>query len=335
MRYLKAVLFLTILIFLLLFLRATDLQGVASSLKQVGYGFAVLLITTMLAYFSGTVGWRYCMGSEGRQIAMWQLFIIRHVGETVSLINPTSIVGGEALKVFLLKDKGIQRKTVITSVLVSRMLMVLTQLVLFFLAAGVVLFESTATFSSGSSLSGVFLVLIVLGISALLLLFFLRKIRLRIKWGSAVKDRLTRAGVRIKELWVEMIQFYRRNKSDLFLSAFFFVLHWILGSLEFYFILRFLGINTGVLQALFIDMGVVFFKAAGAFIPGQIGVEEYGNKVMLASVGVQLAEIWIAASVLRRARQLFWIAFGFVGYFWISRTKKNMLTESGYGDPVR
>jgi hypothetical protein len=70
-----------------------------------------------------------------------------------------------------------------------------------------------------------------------------------------------------------------------------------------------------MLQALTVDMGVVLFKSAGAFIPGQLGIEEYGNKIMLLVIGVPGAGIWITASILRRARQLFWILFGVVLYF--------------------
>ncbi len=68
-----------------------------------------------------------------------------------------------------------------------------------------------------------------------------------------------------------------------------------------------------------IYLGVVFFKAAGAFIPGQIGAEEYGNKMMLLAIGIPDAEIWI--SILRRARQLVWIAFGIVVYFLLAKQR--------------
>jgi hypothetical protein len=78
-----------------------------------------------------------------------------------------------------------------------------------------------------------------------------------------------------------------------------------------------LDINVNIIQAILVDMGVVFFKAAGAFVPGQIGFEEYGNKVMLAAIGVVGAEIWITASILRRTRQLFWIFFGLLVYLFM------------------
>lgn len=71
-------------------------------------------------------------------------------------------------------------------------------------------------------------------------------------------------------------------------------------------------------------MGVILFKSAGAFVPAQIGVEEYGNKIMLAAIGLPETEIWVSASILRRARQLFWIFLGLTIYFVVIK-KSNIL----------
>lgn len=116
----------------------------------------------------------------------------------------------------------------------------------------------------------------------------------------------------------------RQNKKYMVLSVLFAVLHWIFGALEFYFILKFLNIDITIVQALVIDLGVVFFKTAGAFIPGQIGFEEYGNKIMLSIVGVNSDEVWITASILRRARQIVWIGVAAVFYFLFIGKRKTL-----------
>lgn len=54
-------------------------------------------------------------------------------------------------------------------------------------------------------------------------------------------------------------------------------------------------------------MGVIVFKTVGAIVPGQIGVEEYGNKVMLDAIGIVSNEIWLVVTLMRRGRQLFWL----------------------------
>ena len=320
MKLLKIFILLVILVSFGFFIRATDMSKVMSSMQQVGFRFVWLIVVTFLGYLFGTIGWKYCMGPQGAHLKLKDLFLIRHIGETVALINPTSVVGGEAMKVFLLQDKGVDRKNLITSVLLSRVIMALTQVVLFLLAA---LFLWVIQEGFAPRVSWVTVGLYVLLASLTVVLFVLkpkrmfRKLALRTRFGVYLKKRTEVMRMRGKQMLEELAHYFNNNKKALALSFLFFVLHWFFGAMEFYLILQFLGFDVSMVQAILVDMGVVFFKAAGAFVPGQIGVEEYGNKVMLASIGVVGAEIWITASILRRTRQLFWIGFGLLIYLFM------------------
>ncbi|MBU6342941.1 MAG: flippase-like domain-containing protein [Bacteroidetes bacterium] len=315
MKYLRIVLMVIILASFAFFVRATDLEKVRASMEQVGWNFLWILVTTTLAYLLGAIGWKCCMGDAGKNLSLLDLFLIRHIGETVSVINPTSVVGGEALKVFLLKDKGIERKTVIHSVLLSRIIMVLTQILLFF-GVAVYMLAREVRFNweirPVQWLLPVGLMLVFLG---LLRQNWIRQAFWATRPGKWLDVRTGEMRVKIKEMWKDLLDFSRNNSKNLALSCFYFTFHWVFGAAEFFVILHFLHLPISMVQAVFIDMGVVFFKAAGAMIPGQIGVEEYGNKVMLAAVGVAGTEIWITVSVLRRSRQLCWTVFGLITYF--------------------
>ena len=320
MKLLKIFILLIILVSFGFFIRATDMAKVMSSMQQVGFRFVWLILVTFLGYLFGTIGWKYCMGPQGEHLSLKNLFFIRHIGETVTLINPTSVVGGEAMKVFLLQDKGVDRKTLITSVLISRVIMALTQVVLFLLA-GVFLLIQDDKFSSQISLTTIGLYLLLASVSILLLILkpkrLLRNAALRTRFGVYLKNRTEILRARIWQVLDDLSYYFKNSKKALAFSFLFFVLHWFFGAMEFYLILTFLGIHVNVVQAILVDMGVVFFKAAGAFVPGQIGFEEYGNKVMLAAIGVVGTEIWITASILRRTRQLFWIGFGMLVYLFM------------------
>jgi glycosyltransferase 2 family protein len=125
---------------------------------------------------------------------------------------------------------------------------------------------------------------------------------------------------KIKDVWVKIKEQVRIlasfNKKSLAMAFLFLFIHWVMGGTEFMMILRFMGVHINIFEACLIDSGVGFFKALGILIPGQLGVEEYGNKFMLNTVGVQNQEVWVTASILRRSRQIFWILFGVVVYFW-------------------
>lgn len=326
MKTLRILLVAVILISLIAFVRATDMQQVLASMRQVGLKFFVLILVTFCSGFCATIGWRYCFGASGKDLSLWHLFIVRVAGEALGLVNPTSVIGGDALKAFLLRKKEIEPKTVLASLLLSRVLMVLTQLLLFTLAI-VVLYSDSGTSLQLPQLPPALYVAILVSIPAVIFLArnsWLKDLIRPTAFGAGLARRTFRVRKKMAEVRTELVSLYKNNKKNLVYSSAFFALHWVFGAAEFYFILLFLGVKATLVQAILVDMGVVFFKAAGAFVPGQIGIEEYGNKVMLATIGAPGTEIWVAASILRRARQLFWIAAGLLAYFGMSE-KRNFL----------
>ncbi len=74
------------------------------------------------------------------------------------------------------------------------------------------------------------------------------------------------------------------------------MVHWVFGAMEFFVIFTTLGLNVTVMGAIAVEMGVGVFKTLGSVIPGQLGIEEYGNKVMLDLIGVQSNEVWLPRS---------------------------------------
>jgi hypothetical protein len=145
------------------------------------------------------------------------------------------------------------------------------------------------------------------------------------KYYLAARQRIETWRIRLFELLNEGANFFLNNKKRLAWTFLFF--HASLGD-RLYGIFpysKFLGIKTSMLHAIFLDMGVILFKAAGAFVPAQIGVEEYGNKVMLSLVGITGVEVWITVSLIRRLRQLFWIALGLIFYLLIYKKHRNAL----------
>jgi uncharacterized membrane protein YbhN (UPF0104 family) len=332
---LKITLAICILGSLFIFIRATDMQGAIHSIRMIGYRCVLLLVITFAAYWCGTLSWKYCMGNTSHHISTGKLFLIRHIGETVSLINPASIIIGETVKIHLLQKLQIQKNTAIASILISRTLLIITQLILFTAAALILTIGFTAgteerrialpastVHQAGANdettavIGYVLLFFIALFIPLLLYRRWWKSVLLQYKFGRLLQSYTSGWRLKLKEVSCEISYLIKHQRTMILLAVFFAFLHWILGSLEFFFILKFLGIKVTVIKALLVDMGVIFFKSAGAFIPGQIGIEEYGNKIMLAAIGIPGASIWITASILRRARQLIWIIFG-IAVYWI------------------
>ena len=77
------------------------------------------------------------------------------------------------------------------------------------------------------------------------------------------------------------------------------------------------------------DMGVVIIKSAVGFIPGQLGIEELANQLVLLAVGIGTGSLWLTVSILRRARQLVWIAGSALLYLILPKTVKNTAFTDG------
>jgi len=274
---------------------------------------------------------------QANSVSISQLFLIRHIGEIASIFNPAGIVGGEALKVHLLcSSQNLEKKTVLASILVSRAIMIFTQLALFS-------FVALCLFIPGLKLVKVtlyseYLILAGTCIGLISLFFYFRKniksLFLRLKLGLVLKDKTMSFRAKVQNLFQSMSALYQSNRRATAYASLYALLHWIIGGLEFYFILTFIGVDVSVFHAILVDMGVIFFKTAGVFIPAQAGIEEYGNKIMLTVIGVPGAEIWITASILRRARQLFWLAFGIGVYLCMYKTWTQRLQEAN-GNIIR
>src|SRR5215217_1914501 len=152
------------LVLLFQFIRHTDLAEVRNALGKAGAGFIWVIVSTFVAYWCGAVGWWFCLGESKSLISHSRIFVVRHISETVGAFNPASVAGGDMFKVFLLKPYGIEQQLALTSVVIYRFLMILSQLVLFVVA----MFWMVAGSGPGRGvLPGGYIILMV---SALLLL---------------------------------------------------------------------------------------------------------------------------------------------------------------------
>lgn len=313
LRFFKIILFVSVAISLGFYIAHTDTEQVFLSVRQIGWSFSWIFVLTFIAYLLGTLAWAYCLGEERKQISIYQLFWIRLIGETVSLFNPSSIVGGDFLKAELLKPYKIDRNTAISSVIISRFLMIASQLLLSVIALAFLFYYGKESLNQQAKSFFTSIMISLISLVLLILLSF-RLIRpIRKKLAVIFKDRFDQLTCVLRNTLSETGRYYRQEKKALLLSFVFFTFHWIVGSLEFLLILRFLNINIGVIESLAMDMGVIFFKSAGALIPGQIGIEEYGNQFMLKFVGIT-GSIWLSVSIARRIRQLLWLLLGGISY---------------------
>ncbi|NGM63925.1 lysylphosphatidylglycerol synthase transmembrane domain-containing protein [Sphingobacterium sp. SGR-19] len=331
-RVLKILILVCIVVPIAVFIVQIDFTAVFQELREIGGKFITILLVTFLAYLLGTIGWWLCLGSQRKNVSLWQLFGIRQVGETVGFYNPSSVIGGDMLKSEMLKSYAVSEDRAVESVVISRITAVLSQLLLFILGLCWLLVTRSNQLNI-IWLHGILTVTLLL-VSLKILFFYLLN---QNRTAKINKDNRLNLWSRLKGIVSNLIaqtQYFFQHRQSLFWwSYFFFFLHWLVGSLEFYFILRFLGYNVSLMQGVLADMGVIVIKSVAAFVPGQIGIEELGNKVVLASLGIQAVTAWVTVSILRRARQLCWILIG--AFCYVFTRKTDIFKVFRHGNPVR
>ncbi len=322
----KVLLLLLVLTFVGQFIMHTDFVEIIGYLKQMPFTFLGIIGLSFLAYLCATVAWRFCLGVDSYKASTMQLFMIRHVGEMLSVFNPASVVAGEAFKAHYLNKRGISAQNGVSSILMSRILIILSAFLLMLLSS---IYLIVKTYGADKNLIFVIFGAIALGGFGYLLARFLLHSKLYL--AAVIKKIQGRFGKKyisdnlctsIVEINRTAYIFYNHNYNKFTLVFLLSTLHWILGAAEFYLILKTLGFEISIFNALAIEMGVILFKTIGAVVPGQVGVEEYANKIMLGMVGIASIEVWLVVSIMRRARQLFWVGVAGIFYWIIARTKK-------------
>jgi len=303
------------------------LESIRTHLLEFNWKFLIIIGVTFITYFLASIAWYQCFYMAPENITIRDLFLFRMIGESLAQINPANVIAGDTLKAILLKNKGVPVRTGIVSITISRFFIILSGLTL--LCAGMFIFFERLKFI-GSAATVVSIILFVMVSFIFTIISFQKKLGLFYipMQLIAVMNRLIKSAKistlirRLREIDGEIIEFYLRKKLY-FMSAYLLtVLHRLTGAMEFYFILNFLGVNITALTAVAIEIGVMVFKSIGTFVPGQIGIEEYGNKFMLEFVNIPGPEIWVTVSVIKRARQLFWIGFGFIAFLSLLKIKK-------------
>lgn len=332
-----AILLIVVLILVGKFISTVDFEQLSKYLTQIPEMFVGVLIASFLGYLSSTVAWYLIMGDERKKVRFSDLFMIKHIGEMLTIFNPTGIIAGDGIKAIYLKKRGIDSQHGLSSVIVFRILFILSGIFLIVLSGVYLLVIKTG--DNSKLIHIIITVILIVFLSYLLAIFLLNsklyfgrtveKIKRKTNWSFLTESTVT-SSYEINQI---ASNFYTKNKIRFTSSLLLCVAQWVFAALEFFIILRILGLNISIIDVVAIEMGVMVFKTIGTVIPGQIGIEEYGNKVMLDAIGIQSNEVWLTATLMRRGRQVFWLAAAGIFMIILSKTSDIKLKKND-GDPL-
>ena len=121
--------------------------------------------------------------------------------------------------------------------------------------------------------------------------------------------------------------FYRKFPKRVFFSIFLAFLGWIVGLVEVYLVLYFLGFSPSFIDIWIIESMVQLVKAGSFFIPFSIGALEGGSVLIFLSLGYP-ASLGLAVPLIGRVKQLAWVALGLTLGWFIAFRSSSIKSES-------
>lgn len=294
------------------YLSRADLGEVWKALARLGWMAPVALIPYFCVYIVDCVGWRFCL-VPGVRVPFLALIRIRWAGESVNNVLPSAYIGGETVKVYLLRKKGVSGKTGATGAVVSKTAQTVAQLILIILAS--VAFLRIAGDRPGLP----FAMLMVICTGALVLagLFWVQRrgifnsvlalvsaFRIRPRFVEKYRGRIAEADGAISG-------FYREHRPRFYASTIFYLCGWLMDTLEIYLVAYLLGMPITWPQALAVEGFTGVAKALGMWVPGSLGIQESGI-VMLGRLAGLPDTLSVSYALFRRAREVLFAAAGWL-----------------------
>ncbi len=277
---------------------------VASLSRLAWWQFLLVCLPTGLSLAMGAFGWRYAFAGEPPPYA--RMLAARITGDGLNVVTAIGSVGGEAVKVWLLRPVVPYDESV-PSVVITKTAETIAQTL--FLALGLVVVETTGAGDTRIIEPAMF------GLIAIEVLaaggFFLTQYTGLVGRAGRL---LARVGLindpsEADLLDTRLRQFYRHRWPRFLLSVGFHLAGWLIDVAGTLLILFVLNIHAGLIAAVVIEAlgsGVRFITF---FIPGSLGVLEGANAGTFAILGLG-ASAGLAFTLVRRARQAVWIGVG-------------------------
>lgn len=229
------------------------------------------------------LGWRFAFQHD--RVPFRALLLARLAGEAFNLTTPTASVGGEAVKAWLVRDH-VPFEESVPSVIVAKTTHVIAQGVFLLVGVGVAWLTLPA---HSELLRGMewLLVLEVVAVGGFVLVQVggvLGRFRRVLDWLG-----LAGAGERahaLEHLDDALSMLYRREPRRLFLSIGSHFAGWMLGTLETYLILRFLGVPVSAVTALVLEAFGTAVRFATFWVPAGLGVLEGGQMAAFVALGL-------------------------------------------------
>jgi putative membrane protein len=293
-----------------------DPAEIFASMGRLSWRLGILVCFPFsLVTIFDTLGWRFAFGHD--RVRFGTLLGARLAGEAFNLTTPTAALGGEAVKTWLLRGHAPLDET-LSSVIAAKTTILIAQGIFFTL--GIAL-AGLSVLPDSPLLRGM-LWLLLLEILALAG-FVVAQTQGLFGWGQRLLQQFNLrppgSGETLRRVDDGLASFYRRQPRRLVLSIGFHLIAWVLGSVEAYLALRFLGVDVSLTTATVIEAFGTAVRFATFMVPASLGVLEGGYVVTFSALGLA-SSTGVSFGLVRRVREFVWVGAGLI-VFAVMRVK--------------
>ena len=287
---------------------------VGQHLYHIGWLAPFILIPQSFVALFDAKGWGYTMaGSAAKKLSVIQLSLTRLAGEAINNLTPTANVGGEAVKVYLLRRYGVTSDVGTASVVAAKTALTVSQVV--FIVIGLPFF--LYRLDIGYHAWWIFGAVLVLAYGFVMILVRWQQRGLVEKCVGWLHrrfprwERLAHWQGRAKQIDVHLFHLYDGDAKDFVAASVYHFLGWVAGAVEVYVFFALIGTEASWMDALIIETMIQPITAAALIIPGALGVREAGGVFLCRLLGIGEGA-GLTLMVLKRAREAVYNLIGLI-----------------------
>jgi uncharacterized protein (TIRG00374 family) len=314
-----------------------DLHEVWRMAARVGFvGFSVVLLLYFAAFAIDAVTFHMSLVEVPLTFSwFWRIFNIRLVGEFFNNVTPAGGMGGEPVKAMILKRRyGVGFKAGAASLLIGKTVNMIA-LVIFLAVGFFFIIESEKTPILYKTVGGTGLAVFALSIVAFFVIQRGRFTSRLCAWLSSLPGgyRIAHRVEQIREFDDMLVKFYSQHKKRFLMGVVLALINWLLGIAEVWAISWYLGHPISFTDAWIIEAAIQLVRTAVFIMPASIGVQE-GTFLLFYAAITGSAELGMAVALVRRGRELVWLAWGaLVGLVYLGASKTEELKDAAESLP--
>ncbi len=294
-------------------IRKIGVAPILENIRALGWRLVPIFAIGLVWYTLYTEAWRQFLSRVGNGIGFWELFRIKIAGEAVNTLTPANFLGGDPLRIHLLK-KNFATTEGAASVVVDRTLHSAATLI-------VIIFGITVAFIGFRRLPsnlryGVPIVTIIAALFMTFVLIHQRKgffsLLMTLSKRLGIKKEFSEKTIaRFEELDSHMIDFYTADHKGFWIALGCHTAGRLLGIVEIYAIGRCVSDEFTLFASIVLCAMTPVINAVFTFVPGALGVMEGAYSGVLYLLHLDPA-IGITIQISKRIRAAVWIVTGLI-----------------------